>query len=92
MIQHVDAVLKFMSVFAADKRFLELNLKELNLKEYEGRVNMCVILDKVEERGIQIGIKKVVENMLKNNFSEEMILKAVDITKEKLDEIKGSMK
>lgn len=87
MIQHVDAVLKFMSVFAADKRFLELNLKE-----YEGRVNMCVILDKVEERGIQIGIKKVVENMLKNNFSEEMILKAVDITKEKLDEIKGSMK
>ena len=50
-IRHVDAVLKFMAVFAKDQRFLKIKLDE---KE---EVNMCVILDRVEERGRQDGIR-----------------------------------
>lgn len=51
LIRHVDAVLKFMAVFAKDQRFLKIKLDE---KE---AVNMCVILDRVEERGRQDGIR-----------------------------------
>ena len=50
-IRHVDAMLKFMAVFAKDQRFLKIKLDE---KE---EVNMCVILDRVEERGRQEGIR-----------------------------------
>ncbi|HJC50883.1 MAG TPA: hypothetical protein H9754_10000, partial [Candidatus Anaerostipes avistercoris] len=42
---------KFMAVFAKDQRFLKIKLDE---KE---EVNMCVILDRVEERGRQDGIR-----------------------------------
>ncbi len=50
-IRHVDAMLKFMAVFAKDQRFLKIKLDK---KE---EVNMCVILDRVEERGRQDGIR-----------------------------------
>lgn len=51
-IRHVDAVLKFMSVFAEDQRFLNLHLDQ----EKEA-LNMCVILDRIENRGIEKGME-----------------------------------
>ena len=55
-IRHVDAVLKFMSVFAEDQRFLNLHLDQ----EKE-EINMCVVLDRIENRGIEKGIEKGME-------------------------------
>ena len=52
----MDAVLKFMSVFAEDQRFLNLHLDQ----EKE-EINMCVILDRIENRGIEKGIEKGME-------------------------------
>ena len=52
-IKHVDAVLKFMSVMTGDERFLEAQ----KVKTTGGEPNMCEILDQVENRGIQKGIK-----------------------------------
>ncbi len=52
-IKHVDAVLKFMSVMTGDERFLEAQKG----KTTGGGTNMCEILDQVENRGIQKGIK-----------------------------------
>lgn len=45
-IRHVDAVLKFLSVFAEDLRFLNLHLSKR--KE---ETNMCEILDRIEKIG-----------------------------------------
>lgn len=52
-IKHVDAMLKFMSVMTGDERFLEAQ----KVKTTGGGPNMCEILDQVENRGIQKGIK-----------------------------------
>ena len=52
-IKHVDAMLKFMSVMTGDERFLEAQ----KVKTTGGEPNMCEILDQVENRGIQKGIK-----------------------------------
>lgn len=51
-IRHVDAVLKFLSVFAEDLRFLNLHLEKR--KE---EINMCEILDRIENRGREEGIR-----------------------------------
>ena len=45
-IRHVDAVLKFLSAFAEDLRFLNLHLSKR--KE---ETNMCEILDRIEKIG-----------------------------------------
>lgn len=52
-IRHVDELLKFMAIFAEDRRFLELNVTD---EEKKGDVNMCVILDKIEAKGRNEGI------------------------------------
>ena len=46
-------MLKFMSVMTGDERFLEAQ----KVKTTGGEPNMCEILDQVENRGIQKGIK-----------------------------------
>ena len=53
-IKHIDEMLKFMSIFAEDERFLKLNL---NGKK-EGEITMCTILDAAEQRGISRGISQ----------------------------------
>ena len=51
-IRHVDEMLKFMKVFTDDDRFLKVTLYD---KQNED-VNMCMILDQIEEEGRQKGI------------------------------------
>ena len=51
VVQHVDETLKLMSVLTGDRRFEEAIL---NLPQ-NGGVNMCEILDRVENRGIEKG-------------------------------------
>lgn len=50
-IRHVDAVLKFMSVMTGDERFSEVQ----KAKKTGGNQTMCVILDQIENRGIEKG-------------------------------------
>ena len=50
-IQHVDEMLKFMKVFTDDDRFLKVTLDDKQKED----VNMCMILDQIEEEGRQKG-------------------------------------
>ena len=51
IVQHVDETLKLMSVLTGDRRFEEV---VSDLPQRKG-VNMCEILDRVENRGIEKG-------------------------------------
>ncbi len=51
-IRHVDEMLKFMKVFTDDDRFLKVTLDDKQKED----VNMCMILDQIEEEGRQKGI------------------------------------
>ena len=51
-IKHVDEILKFLSVMTVDNRYEEL------LADKEGVSNMCDVAQRLEDRGIQIGIEK----------------------------------
>ena len=53
-IIHVRQVLQLMSVLTKDDRFEEV----CNDLEEGARVNMCEVLDRIENRGIQMGIQQ----------------------------------
>ena len=55
-IRHVDAVLKFLSVFTDDERFAEA--ARVLQAEKEEETTMSKVLDQVENRGIEKGIEK----------------------------------
>ncbi|MDY2727277.1 MAG: Rpn family recombination-promoting nuclease/putative transposase [Anaerostipes faecalis] len=44
-IKHVDAMMKFMAVFAGDQEFLKLNFPK------GGKVTMCEVVQKIKEKG-----------------------------------------
>ena len=50
-IRHVDEMLKFMKVFTDDDRFLKVAFED----EQKEDINMCMILDQIEEEGRQKG-------------------------------------
>lgn len=56
-ITHVQEVLSLMSALTNDNRFVE-SYEEV---KKEKKVNMCVVLDKVEQKGIERGIEKGIE-------------------------------
>lgn len=73
-IRHVDAMLKFMSVFAEDERFLKLKSMQK-----EGQIMSSKLLDRIEEKGREEGRKigkeqtfQLVEILLKENRMEEI--------------------
>ncbi len=89
IIEHVDAVLKLMSVLTADNRFEEI----LNQK---GEVKtMCEVLDKAEKRGIECGIirgekiklMQLVKKKLEKGQSVEQIADALEETQEYISEL-----
>ena len=49
----MDEMLKFMAVFTEDHRFLEVKLDDKDREE----ANMCAILDQIENKGIEKGLK-----------------------------------
>ena len=51
-IKHVDEILKFLSVMTGDNKYEKL------LADKEGVSNMCDVAQRIEDRGIQIGIEK----------------------------------
>lgn len=51
-IEHVDEILKLMSVLTDDDRFYEV------ANSMEGGNNMCEVLDRIEKKGIEKGIEQ----------------------------------
>ena len=51
-IKHVDEILKFLSVMTGDSRYEEI------LSDKEGVSNMCDVAQRIEDRGIEKGIKE----------------------------------
>ena len=52
IIRHVDAMLKFLSVFTGDQDY-----EKLKLSKDQGGINMCVVLQEAIERGRKQGIE-----------------------------------
>lgn len=50
-MQHVDAMLKFLSVFTEDQDYLNVDLSR-----HKGGINMCVVLQEAKQSGIQEGM------------------------------------
>ena len=80
-IQHVDEVLKLMSVLTEDNRFLKVQ------QESRGEVkNMCEVLDRVENRGIAKGLAKgmahgicaMIEMAKKYGVSRESVTREIE--------------
>ena len=53
-MKHVDAMLKFLSVFAQDEDYLKVDLSK---ERQKGGVSMCEVLQEVKQFGIREGIE-----------------------------------
>ena len=88
-IQHVDSMLKLISVLANDERYVDCMESESMEMEV---VNMCDVLDRVEARGKARGMvigenrgmektrKEMILNMLKENISVDTIARVAKLT------------
>jgi len=81
-VKHTREVLSLMSVMTGDTRFEEVVSEEE--KEKEGVINMCEVLDRIEQRGIEKGraeglslgvniLNKLNEILIKNKDFESLI-------------------
>ena len=93
-LKHIQETLQLLSVMTGDHRFEEL----YNEKSKEGRPhNMCEILDQIENRGLQNGIKQgktekelqIIQNMYRHQFPLEQIAVSVERS---VEEIKDFLK
>ena len=60
-IKHVEAVLEFFRVFTDDMRYDKIKEDVINKRRKGGKVTMCTLLDRYEQRiqqGIQSGIQQ----------------------------------
>ena len=91
IIRHVDAMLKFLSVFTGDQDYAKLKLSK-----NEGGINMCVVLQEAIERGkregIEFGIREGIERekreiasgMLRKNISIKDICELTGLSKQQV--------
>ena len=69
-IKHPEELLDLLDLLAGDKRFKELKGKVKNIRK-EGRIiNMCELLDEIENRGIEKGIEQGIEKGIEKGRSE----------------------
>ncbi len=73
----MDEMLKFMAVFTEDHRFLEVKLDDKDREE----ANMCAILDQIENKGIEKGLKTGKKEGIKigKNYGIQSVSKLVGI-------------
>lgn len=82
-IQHVDEVLKLMSVLLEDERFEVVQNKEIG-----GVKNMCEVLDRAENKGIMKGkIEGKIEAYLDMGLSVEEIAQKLNISTDEVNSI-----
>ena len=68
-IQHVHEFLQLMSVMTGDHRYEEVFNERLMKK---GSVNMCQVLDQVENRGMEKGMEKGMQKGMEKGMQEGM--------------------
>ena len=82
--KHVDAVLKLLSVFARDERYVHIPTIE------GGEMSMCEVAERLEKMGIDKGVEQAtlqaIANMLKYGVPEEKLLE--DYTEEEISKAK----
>lgn len=72
-IMHVQEVLQTMAVLTQDTRF-EDAYNDIDKEEKEAPKNMCEVLDRVENRGIQRGrVLEYIDIRREDNYAEEDI-------------------
>ena len=93
VVEHVDAVLKLMSVLTRDDRFEE---SQNHFRRGES-ITMLSILDKVEARGIALGeargeakgIAATARRMLTLRFTPEQIAQATELSLEQIEALRA---
>ena len=89
-IQHVDEFLKLLQALTGDDRYFDvLNLLQKEAKK-EG-VNMCEILDKVENRGIAIGEKRGEKRGREKMADEINQLNAILLKQNRMDDLRRTL-
>ena len=63
-INHVDEILKFLSVMTGDSRYEEI------LSDKEGVSNMCDVAQRLEDRGIEKGMKEGLQKGIKEGIKQ----------------------
>ena len=61
-IKHVEAVLEFFRVFTDDMRYDKIKRDVINKRRKGGKVTMCTLLDRYEQRGIQQGMQQGIQH------------------------------
>lgn len=85
-LRHVQAVFQFMEVMTGNHEF-----RNVSMKREGGKITMYDAIADIKQEGIQEGVKKVVESMLKNNLSEEIVAKCAGLSIEEIKAIKKSL-
>lgn len=78
---HVQEVLQLLSIMTGDYRFEEA----LTCWTEGGPQNMCEVLDRIEKRGEDKSLARVMKAMRKKGISEEQIAKIVRLSKDETD-------
>jgi len=83
VIKHVHEVLQLMAIMTNDNRFEQA----YNVNLEKGEVNMCEVLDRVENRGFERGIFAFIRAFLRNGASKNQIIEELiegfELTSEK---------
>ncbi len=88
IIQHVDAVLKLMSVLTKDNRFEQAQ----NQLEKGGDITMCEVLDKIENEGIRKGrLEGMLKILLEEGYTVEEIASRLKISTAQVEKIIASL-
>lgn len=87
-IRHVDEMMKFLDTFSDDSRFTK-TLEEMRSEGKEVK-QMCDVLDRIEEKGIEIGALKrsleIYEDLIHDGIVPEKAQKIAKLSDEELEE------
>lgn len=64
-IQHVEAVLDFLRVFADDERYEQIKENIIARQKEGGQVTMCTFAEEMTQRGLEQGLEQGLDKGLK---------------------------
>ena len=73
-IIHVQELMDILSVFSGDNRYKDIKLELMNKKAKGESINMCIVIQTWEERGIEKERLNTIQKMLRRVYSKEEIL------------------
>lgn len=73
-IIHVQELMDFLSVFSGDNRYKDIKPELMNKKAKGESINMCIVIQTWEEKGIKKERLNTIQKMLRRGYSKEEIL------------------